>query len=54
MHLKGGEVTLFRLSDSPTLETGNSLVHFENAMWHPARSLGISKNNLVVVEIHVH
>jgi len=36
MHLKGGEVTLFRLSDSPILETGSSLVHFESAMWLPA------------------
>jgi len=42
MHLKGGEVTSFRLSDSPTLGTGSSLVHFEIAMWHPGRLIGTS------------
>ena len=53
MHLKGGEVTSFRLSNSPTLETGSSLVHFESVMWHPTRSLGASKINFVLVVMYV-
>jgi len=54
MHLKGGEVTSFRLSHSPTLGTDSSLVHFEITMWHAARSISTSKNNFTLVVIHVH